>query len=195
VVLLTGFEPFTTGRGLSLSHNPTADIALAVGSETAGVTGAVLPVSYAKTPVALAGLFEAHRPRIWVGLGYAPHRETLDIEQIAINVAHANRGDNDGACPQREAIVEGGPVAYETRLDIPAAVALLEAHGVSAQPAFHAGTFMCNQVFYLGCHRCALGQLDLAAFIHVPPMDDFRPLERGLAAVLKDLMEVHVESA
>jgi pyroglutamyl-peptidase len=189
VVLLTGFEPFTTGRGLSLSHNPTADIALAVGSETAGVTGAVLPVSYAKTPVTLAGLFEAHHPRIWVGLGYAPHRETLDIEQIAVNVAHANRGDNDGACPQSEAVVEGGPVAYETALDIPAAVACFKGHGVVAQPAFHAGTFMCNQVFYLGCHRRAQGALDLAAFIHVPPMDDFGPFSRGLAAVLTDLME------
>ena len=189
MVLLTGFEPFTTGRGLSLSHNPTADIALSVASETAGVTGAVLPVSYAKTPVALSSLFETHRPRIWVGLGYAPHRETLDIEQIAVNVAHANRGDNDGACPQREVIVAGGPVAYETGLDISAAVARFKDHGVVAQPAFHAGTFMCNQVFYLGCHRRAQGAIDLAAFIHVPPMDDFGPFSRGLAAVLTDLME------
>ena len=190
MVLLTGFEPFTTGQGLSLSHNPTADITRTVADETPGVTGGVLPVSYAKTPVALSALFEAHRPRIWMGLGYAPHRETLDIEQIAVNVAHANRGDNDGACPQREPIVNGGPVAYETRLDIASAIARFEAHGVDAHPAFHAGTFMCNQVFYLGCHRCAQGELDLAAFIHVPPMDDFSPFMRGLSAVLKDLMEV-----
>ena len=35
-VLLTGFEPFTTGQGLELTHNPTADIALRVTSDDYG---------------------------------------------------------------------------------------------------------------------------------------------------------------
>ena len=34
VMLLTGFEPFTTGQGLVLTHNPTADIVLRVAENT-----------------------------------------------------------------------------------------------------------------------------------------------------------------
>ncbi len=186
-VLLTGFEPFTTGQGLELTHNPTADIALRVADRVEAVVGAVLPVSYARTPPALQALFEAHQPRAWVGLGYAPHRETLDIEQLAVNVAHAVRGDNDGARPVMGEVVAGGPPAHRTRLDIPAAIATFADHAVEATVSFHAGTFMCNQVFYLGCHRCEGGSLDIAAFIHVPPMEDFTAFELGLGALLEAL--------
>jgi len=185
MVLVTGFEPFTTGRGLELSHNPTADIALSIAKHHEGIHGGVLPVSYAQTPIAFDALLERHKPRIWVGMGYAPHRETLDIELVALNIEHAARGDNEGACPQIEPIVEGAPLAYQTILDIEGAVACFSEHGVEAQPAFHAGTFLCNQVFYLGCHAQAQGRLDLAAFIHVPPMDDFSDFEAGLTTLLR----------
>ncbi len=186
-MLLTGFEPFTTGLGLELSHNPTADIVRRVAPQVPGASAAVLPVSYAATPRALHDLFEQRRPRVWVGLGFAPHRESLDLEVFALNVEHAVRGDNDGACPSLGEIVPGGPPAYRTRLDVAAAVALFAEHGVEASPAFHAGTFLCNQVFYLGCHHCEAGGLDLAAFIHVPPLEDASAFESGLAALLRTL--------
>jgi len=183
-VLLTGFEAFTTGQGLALTHNPTADIVERVAAGLEGVASAVLPVSFASTPVALREAFERHEPRVWVGLGYAPHRETLDIETLAVNVEHAARGDNDGARPLMGEVVPGGPAAYRTRLDVAGAIAAFAAHGVEAVPGFHAGTFLCNQVFYLGCHRCEAGGLDLAAFIHVPPMDDYAAFEAGMAEML-----------
>jgi pyroglutamyl-peptidase len=180
-VLLTGFEPFTTGQGLALTHNPTADIVERVARRMEGVTAAVLPVSFAATPAALGALFDRHHPRVWLGLGYAPHRATLDIETVAVNVEHAARGDNDGARPFMGEVVAGGPAAYRTRLDVQAAIRAFAVHGVEAAVGFHAGTFMCNQVFYLGCHRCEAGELDMAAFIHVPPMDDYAAFEAGLA--------------
>ena len=191
MVLVTGFEPFTTGKGLRLTHNPTADVACAVAARSEGVRAGVLPVSYAQTPLALQALFEAHDPSVWIGMGYAPHREALDVEVVALNMAHATRGDNDGACPQMEPIIAGGPLAYETTLHVPTALSLLKAHGLDAQPAFHAGTFLCNQVFYLGAHRAASPDtsLKVAAFLHVAPMDDFGPLEVGVSALITSLCE------
>jgi pyroglutamyl-peptidase len=186
-MLLTGFEPFTTGQGLKLEHNPTADIVQRVATKMDGVTAAVLPVSYRETPPALHALFEQIQPRVWVGLGFAPHRHTLDLELFALNIEHAARGDNDGACPQVGEIIPGAPPAYRTRLDVSSAVSIFADHGVQASPAFHAGTFLCNQVFYLGCHQCESGALDLAAFIHVPPMEDYASFESGLAALLESL--------
>ena len=186
-VLLTGFEPFTTGQGLKLDHNPTADIVRRVAHGLEGVDYGVLPVSYRRTPEALEALWREHMPRIWIGLGYAPHRQDVDIETIAVNVEDCVGSDNDGYQPTRQRIIEGGPIAYETTLDMPLALHCFQAHEVVAKAAFHAGTFMCNQVFYLGCHRQAAGHLEVAAFIHVPPMNDWSPFHRALDSLVKTL--------
>ena len=184
-MLLTGFQPFTTGQGQVLAPTLTADIAVQVAARVDGVNAAVLPVSYSATPLAFHHLLESHQPRLWIGLGYAPHRTTLDIELLAVNIEHASRGDNDGDQPWMREVVPGGANAYRTRLDIPFSISILAAQGVDAVPSCHAGTFLCNQVFYLGCHQCESGSLELAAFIHVPPMADYAPLIAGLAALLE----------
>lgn len=186
-MLLTGFEPFTTGQGLVLDHNPTADIVRRVAEELEGVTFGVLPVSYRRTPDALERLWATHAPRAWVGLGYAPHRQRVDIETIALNVEDCVGADNDGDQPQMREVVAGGPVAYKTALDVATAAGHFGAHGIDAAAAFHAGTFLCNQVFYLGCHRQAAGLLETAAFIHVPPMSDWGSFCRGLSALVRSL--------
>lgn len=188
MILLTGFEPFTTGQGLELTHNPTADIVARVGPRVSGVEHAVLPVSYARTREALGALFESLKPRAWVGLGFAPHRTTLDIETLAVNMEHAVRGDNDGEQPWMREIVAGAPAAYRGRLNMDLAVDCFTQNGVAAMPCFHAGTFLCNQTFFLGCHRCETDRaMELAAFIHVPPMDDYASFDSGLQALLEAL--------
>ncbi len=188
MILLTGFEPFTTGQGLKLTHNPTADYAAEVANGVDQVTSAVLPVSYRATRRALQGHLRSLQPLMWVGLGYAPHRTTVDIETIALNIEHATGPDNDGDQPFMRTIVEGAPAAYRTRLDVNDATTLFADHGVEAFASVHAGAFLCNQVFYLGCHHCEqdLG-LSMAAFIHVPPLDDPAPFTKALAALLKNM--------
>jgi pyroglutamyl-peptidase len=188
MMLLTGFEPFTTGRGLVLTHNPTADIVRQIAAANPDVTAAVLPVSFRATREALLSQFDRLNPRIWLGLGYAPHRTTLDVETIAINVEHANRGDNDGEKPHMRPIIEGGPTAHATRMDVDHAIAVLAECGLEATRCFHAGTFLCNQVFYLGCNRCETTDgLEMAAFIHVPPMSNYDALAEGLAGLVSVL--------
>jgi pyroglutamyl-peptidase len=185
MLLLTGFEPFTTGEGIKLDHNPTADIVGRVASSVADVASVVLPVSYAKTKAALLASFEELRPRVWIGLGYAPHRTTVDLETIALNLEHAVRGDNDGERPRFRPIEENEALALRTRLDVTWAAGVFARHGVEAVPSFHAGTFLCNQVFYLSCRRCEAEQgLRLAAFIHVPPVDDLTGFEAGLTELV-----------
>jgi pyroglutamyl-peptidase len=183
MILFTGFEPFTTGQGLVLTHNPTADIAERVAARVPNARAAVLPVSYAQTRRVLVEQLDAHRPTIWIGMGYAPHRETLDLEVVALNMEHCESADNDGERPFMRPVVDGAPAAYETRVDVPEAVAIFAEHGVELKPCFHAGTFLCNQSFYVACHRVeSVGDLRLAAFLHVPPMPDFSALESAIAA-------------
>jgi pyroglutamyl-peptidase len=188
VILLTGFEPFTTGQGLVLDHNPTADIVQRVAEGREGVTSAVLPVSFASTRARLTALWDALQPRLWIGLGYAPHREAVEVETVALNVEHALRGDNDGVTPVDRPIVAGAPLAYRTQLDVAAAAAVFGARGFTARAGFHAGTFLCNQTFFLGCHRVETGDdLAVAAFVHVPPMGSYDAFEDALGALLDGL--------
>jgi len=183
MILFTGFEPFTTGQGLMLTHNPTADIAQRVAQRMPNAESAVLPVSFAQTRRVLVGQFDKHEPAVWIGMGYAPHRETLDLEVLAVNVEHCTGVDNDGESPFMRPIVDGAPAAYETRVDVADAVALFAQHGVDLSPAFHAGTFLCNQSFYVACHRVeSSAELRLAAFLHVPPMPSYGALEDALVS-------------
>ena len=188
MLLITGFEPFTTGQGLRLEHNPTADIAPRVARRIAGAQSAVLPVSFRDTKSSLLAHFEAHRPTAWIGLGYAPHRVTLDIETLAVNIEHATSPDNTGETPWMRPIMGGAPPALRTRLDMQEAIATFARHEVVATPAFHAGTFLCNQSFYLGCHAVENeGPLAMAVFIHVPPMQSYQAFEDGLVALANGL--------
>ena len=188
MMLFTGFEPFTTGQGLVLSHNPTADIAQRVAGRLSDASFAVLPVSFSRTQQRLTEQFDTHKPRLWIGMGYAPHRTTLDLEVLAVNVEHCASADNDGESPFMRPIVFGGPAAYQTCVDVPTAVDVFAQHNVTLSPAFHAGTFLCNQSFYVACHRVHEGaDLQMAAFLHVPPMDSYHALEDALVAWAHEL--------
>jgi len=135
-------------------------------------------------------LFSELQPAVWIGLGYAHHRTTLDIETVALNMEHAVGRDNDGDQPFMRPIVNDGPAAIQTRIDMATAIATFQSHGVEAHPSFHAGTFLCNQTFYLGCHAAeTTGTPQLAGFIHVPPMDSHESFISGLSALVAALSE------
>lgn len=169
-VLITGFEPFTTGQGLKLSENPTSNWACSVAHQVPNCVAATLPVSYKRTRLVLGQLFDEHQPKVWIGLGFAPHRHNIDVECVALNLEDCRGQDNDGESPKRRKIIQSAPLALATRFDVDGLVAKLNAANLSAQASFHAGTFLCNQTFYLGCHAVEIGAtLSKAGFIHVPP--------------------------
>lgn len=180
-ILFTGFEPFTTGLGLELDDNPTGKIAVRVAEQLPDALGVILPVSFRSTKIELEALFEEHSPTHWVGMGYAPHRIRYDVEVFALNMEHAESQDNDGESPRLRPIWEDGSPAYQNTETVGLLVEALEGQGVSAYPCFHAGTFLCNQTFYLASHRKNReGGLKTATFLHVPPADDYAALEKAL---------------
>jgi len=184
--LITGFEPFTTGQGLVLEHNPTADIARNVARATPDIHCAVLPVSYRRTRDALHEAWVTAKTQVWLGLGYAPHRTTLDVEMVALNLEHAESGDNDGDAPTMRSIIVEAPLAYRWPVESDRLLHTLENHGCPGRINLHAGAFLCNQTFFLGCHAQAQGQLTFAGFIHVPPMSNYSALENALTQFLLD---------
>lgn len=109
-----------------------------------------LPVSYARAPAALLGALEATRPDVVVCVGEA--------------------GD--------EALVEGGPVAYLTRLPLRACVAAAGSAGAPAEVSESAGTFVCNAVFY-ALARALEPTGVVHGFVHVPRLPAQTPTVGG----------------
>ena len=174
-ILLTGFEPFE-GRSVNASWLAVQAVARTWSGPPLRVVQ--LPVSYARAPAALLGALEATRPDVVVCVGEAGDRTTISVERVAVNVAHARIADNDGARPVDEALVEGGPVAYLTRLPLRACVAAAGSAGAPAEVSESAGTFVCNAVFY-ALARALEPTGVVHGFVHVPRLPAQTPTVGG----------------
>ncbi|MFN8638876.1 MAG: pyroglutamyl-peptidase I [Dehalococcoidia bacterium] len=160
-LLLTGFEPFG-----GETVNPSWEVVRAIAARPpAGVevTALELPVrgriSFQRLLPALdAGEFDA-----WLGLGEAGGRAPLSVERVGINVLIDGRG------AEEQALVEGGPAAYFSRLPVADVARAIAMAGVPAQVSNTAGTYICNEVTYVVQHHLATTGRDLpSGFIHLP---------------------------
>jgi pyroglutamyl-peptidase len=149
--LITGFGPWE-----DQAENPSGIAARALG-------GVELPVDFAKAGRELRRLIRKHQPQALLMLGLAPTRTRLELEAVALNVDHyEKKGSN---YRWRKPILKGSPAALQTRLPIDLIHRRLTAAGVPCGVSHHAGTFLCNHVFYLG-----LTMVDgPCGFVHVPP--------------------------
>lgn len=165
-VLLTGFEPFDNDL-----VNPSWEAARQLDGVQVGdgvqIVARCLPCAFATAGECLAQLIGELRPAMVIATGLAPGRSEMSIERVAININDARIPDNLGQQPIDTAVVVDGPAAYFSTLPIKAMVKALREAGVAAAVSQTAGTFVCNQVFYLLQHRLA-GAGVRSGFIHVP---------------------------
>jgi pyroglutamyl-peptidase len=186
ILLLTGYEPFDGAR-----VNPSGEVARRLDGARIGdatVVGRVLPVSFDRLPALIAALIEATKPDVLLGMGLASGEPMIRLEQFAINRAHCERGDNDGAAPINRALDADGPAARIATLPLGPIVDRLRAADIPARLSFHAGTHCCNLWLY---H--ALGALERAgralpcAFIHLPCLPE-QTLDAQLASMPLEMM-------
>jgi pyroglutamyl-peptidase len=164
-VLLTGFDPFGGD-----TINPSWEAVSRVHGETIAdrrVITAQLPTTFAGAPKALRAALRRHAPDLVLCVGQAGGRAALSLERVAINVNDARIPDNAGAQPVDTRVVKRGPAAYFTSLPIKAMHADLRAAGIPAEISQTAGTFVCNQAFYVLMHALA-GSRVRGGFLHIP---------------------------
>jgi pyroglutamyl-peptidase len=90
-------------------------------------------------------------------------------ERIAVNF---DDGEEDGRHVARR-IAEDGPVGYFSTLPVEQMVADLAAEGVPAKGSNHAGSYICNHIFYYARHRFERGGIATPmGFVHVPPLPE-----------------------
>jgi len=164
-LLLTGFESF----GGEIVNPSEAAVRVIESDPPLGVElmVRVLPVQFNSgvehlLPVLLAEPFDA-----WLGLGEAGGRAQLSVERIGINVFV------DAARPleQRveQAIVEGGPAGYFSRLPQARLAQQMRAAGAPTTVSNTAGTYYCNEILYMVQHHLETMGVDMpSGFIHLP---------------------------
>ena len=158
---MTGFEPFGGDRS-----NPSETVVQAVRGDTFGpftVVSGVLPVDGARVGSALRRLMKRHEPEAAVMLGLAD-RARVSIERIAVNALEYRIPDNAGRT-RWGPVVSGGPDGLFSSLPNAAILEMWRSSNIPAFQSDTAGTFLCNEAFYLVRHA----HPDLmAGFIHLP---------------------------
>jgi pyroglutamyl-peptidase len=163
-ILVTGFEPWD-----DWPHNPSGDIALALGGESIGgceIVSAILPVRHGEDIAVVKPLIEMHQPLAVVSLGLHGSASVLHIERVAVNLKVIDGEDYP--------VVDEGPDAYFATLPTREMVAnVQETVQVPAKLTYSAGTFLCNHIMYQVLHNISVMGLDIkAGFIHLPPTPD-----------------------
>lgn len=122
----------------------------------------VLPVAYSKMEDLYKELVDGGFDCI-ILCGEFRRSSFVQVERIALNVAHSTFKDNLGHQAVLEEIIPGEPLALKTSLSTRAIVNRIRRRGVSARISHGAGTFLCNAAYYL-----ALRNQPNSVFLHFP---------------------------
>lgn len=203
LVLLTGFNEF--GGDLI---NPSWLAAQALHGQiiqSHQIVAAQLPTEFYASRQILSALLRQHKPVLTMCLGLAGGRSGLSLERIAINIQDARIPDNAGDQPIDIPVVKSGPAAYFTSLPIKSMLQALTNAGINAEVSQTAGTFVCNQVFYLLMHLQKSNRKNhqlRGGFIHVPYLPGqgmpFMPLDetvRGLYVAITSALTTNTDLA
>ncbi|MDQ0702971.1 pyroglutamyl-peptidase [Pseudomonas sp. W3I7] len=179
-LLLMGFEPFDQDP-VNPSWEAVRQLDGMLLGEDVQIVARRLPCAFALVGECLAEWITQLRPAMVIATGLGPGRSSISMERVAINVNDARIPDNLGAQPVDTPVVVDGPAAYFSTLPIKAMVKALREAGVPAAVSQTAGTFVCNQVFYLLQHALA-GTGVRSGFIHVPNLPE-QVVGTGLASM------------
>ncbi|MGE0304419.1 MAG: peptidase C15 [Acidimicrobiia bacterium] len=164
-VLVTGF-----GAYLETGDNPSGTIALSVDGvvhDDVVLAGRVLSVSTNRVGAELSAALDDIQPDAVIVTGVTPGRAAVAVERVAINVRDFPIPDTDGDEPVDEAVVKDGPAAYLSSLPVKAILATWRRQGIPGYVSNSAGTYVCNQAFYLARHLAPLSA-SAVGLVHIP---------------------------
>ncbi len=198
-ILLSGFEAFAAEQ-----QNPAWEAVKRLPGRlgTAELRRVKLPVSYERSWPALKAEIDEFSPDLVVCVGLAGGRAQICPEAVALNRDDSAVADNDGEVRGGTPIQQDGENAYISALPLHELAKNVRAEGIPAAVSYHAGTFVCNHLYY--CLMCSLiseGKGRRGLFIHLPyssemlaqtgklaPSLPLSTLVRGLTAALRTLI-------
>ena len=172
-ILLTGFEPF--GK---LAVNPSQIVvesmaARAKAASVSEIRTAVLPTEFEGARRKILRLITDIRPELIISLGVDTNSGSIRLERVALNLDDSDAADNAGNTAAANLIVADGPLAYWSTLPLEQMRSVLAEHNIPVSISNHAGTYVCNHVFYSARHEAELlGSNTRCGFVHIPLMSE-----------------------
>ncbi|MGB7160212.1 MAG: hypothetical protein WBD40_19245 [Tepidisphaeraceae bacterium] len=191
-ILLTAFDAF---GGHAINSSAAVVEALAATSAWRDrLIWRILPTVYADAGRVVRELIRDERPNAVLCLGLCAQSSSILLERLAINLNDDTCGDNAGDRATARPIDPAGPVGYFSTLPLWAMHAALREKGIPVGWSNHAGTYVCNHVFYTARH--AIEQLDLhtpCGLVHVPMLSDTISLAMLIGAAEEMLRVIEIE--
>ncbi len=161
-VLITAFEPYDRWE-VNSSWLALVELTRNLPVEPK-VTTRLYPVDFEQVRTRLASELQANYD-FALHLGQAPGSSHIHLEALAVNVG----GHSSQASDAFQPLVAEGPVAYRATLPLTQWGQKLREAKIPAQVSYHAGTYLCNAIFYLSRHFAQTQRLSTrAGFIHIP---------------------------
>jgi pyroglutamyl-peptidase len=145
-VLVTGFNKFGT-----FAYNPTQFLVQELENRRNPLYNlftCILPTDFLNAGTEIEDLLVKLSPDIVILTGVASNIIGPTIERVALNIDDSEEPDNSGFCPGFQFIKGDGKDAYISDLSIEYLVADLKKNGIDMNISNHAGTFICNHVYY-----------------------------------------------
>jgi pyroglutamyl-peptidase len=194
-ILLTGFGPFP-----GVPANPSAWLVETLAGNRRFVPRncelhtEILPTEWGAVGTFVPVLLNSLQPHVTIHFGVSRQARSLRIERSAHNRILPRR-DAAGVLPARRKIHVHGPSRLDTPVAVPRLAAMLRESGVPANSSAHAGSYLCNLLYY---HSLSWAKSrDAAAnvlFVHIPmarsqggPLDDV-DLLRGSQTILNFML-------
>jgi pyroglutamyl-peptidase len=188
-LLITGFSPFG-GDGINPAWQAVAALPETVGAWA--LYKRELPATFRGAPKGMEEAIREVEPDAVLMIGLAAGRAAVTPERQGVNEKSARIPDNEGAQPQNEPVIPGGPEILYSTLPVEDMAEAIREIGVPAQVSESAGRFVCNALLYSTLNALEQAEAPVpAAFIHVPATPELAagrdmptlPLDRIVAAL------------
>jgi len=144
----------------------------------------LLPTEYARATRRIKSLLRRERPDIVLCLGVAAGRKEVCLERIALNLDDEALADNAGAVRRNRPIMRSGPPVYLSTLPLATLLKALERRHIPSRISNHAGTYLCNHIFYIARHETVRRNVP-AGFMHLPAIKTKRNAGMSLPTMLR----------
>lgn len=166
-VFATGFEPFD-GSGLNPSALVLDHLTAPVGWR---LETQVVPVVSCGLAQRLEESLTTLSPSIVLSLGESRGSDHFRVERRARNLLDFRCPDNAGSQLHHQPVVEGGPPEILGTLCWETVLGCLTECGLPARLSDDAGSFLCNQLFYLLAHQSSQSGPKVG-FLHLPSLPE-----------------------
>lgn len=148
-------------------------------------------------------LAQSNGPVVILMNGLAASRDRLNLERFALNVRDYGIADNEGALVSDSFVDPAEPDLLRTNLPLPPVVKAVNDCGYPCTVSNHAGTFICNEIYFKALTYCRLkSRVKAVLFMHVPKLDTFAATcsassfktiaRRGRAAADNDVKQIRL---